>query len=253
MKRVLIFGGTSEGRLLCEALGAWPVAVTVCVATAYGEELLAGLPASVTVHTGRMDQPAMEALMRAPFACVIDATHPYAVLASETIRAAAGHTRARLLRLQRPQSERQAARYAATLAEAVALLQGREGNILAATGAKELDAYTALDGYAKRVYARVLPTEASLARCAALGFANRHIIAMQGPFSQALNEALIRQLDIRWLVTKDGGDFGGFMAKMDAAAACGIEAIVTGRPPEPGGLSMAAILEALKELLEERT
>ena len=38
----------------------------------------------------------------------------------------------------------------------------------------------------------------------------KNIICMQGPFSKAFNSALIRELDIKYLVTKCTGKNGGF-------------------------------------------
>ena len=74
---LLLFGGTGEGRALAEWHRDEGIPVTVCVATAYGSTLL---PPGVEAHTGRLDRAGMEALMvRRPYTCVIDATHPYAV------------------------------------------------------------------------------------------------------------------------------------------------------------------------------
>lgn len=249
MKRILIFGGTTEGRLLCETLAGWPVSVTVCVATAYGQEMLAGVPETVAVQTGRMDQAMMAALMRDGYACVIDATHPYATAVSETIHLAAKDTGTPYYRLLRPESAKQAARTVSSIVAAAEMLKHVPGNVLTTTGVQTLDAYTTMDAYRTRLYVRVLPTEDSIHRCDALGIPKPHIIALQGPFSQALNEALIRQFDIRWLVTKDGGDYGGFMEKVDAAARCGIACVVIGRPPEHDGFSMQALLDLLRKQL----
>ena len=51
----------------------------------------------------------------------------------------------------------------------------------------------------------MLPRADSLSACGAAGVPASHVIAMQGPFSRELNEALIRQFRIAYLVTKDGG------------------------------------------------
>ena len=40
MRQVLIFGGTSEGRMLSEYLDKRQLRHTVCVATDYGEEVM---------------------------------------------------------------------------------------------------------------------------------------------------------------------------------------------------------------------
>lgn len=62
MNKVLLFGGTGEGRALAEWMAARGIPHTVCVATEYGETLL---PAGAEAHVGRMDSGEMEALMRA--------------------------------------------------------------------------------------------------------------------------------------------------------------------------------------------
>ena len=77
MNKVLLFGGTGEGRALAEWMVARDIPHTVCVATEYGETLL---PAGAEAHVGRMDSGEMEALMRAGgYSLAVDATHPYAV------------------------------------------------------------------------------------------------------------------------------------------------------------------------------
>ena len=57
---------------------------------------------------------------------------------------------------------------------------------------------------------------------------------MQGPFSLALNVALMEQFHTRYLVTKDGGAAGGFAEKVQAAAKTGAQLVVLRRPPEAG-------------------
>ena len=61
--------------------------------------------------------------------------------------------------------------------DAAAYLQGKPGNILLATGAKELPAFAALEP--ERLYPRVLPTVAGITACEAAGIPHRNIVAMQ--------------------------------------------------------------------------
>ena len=86
----------------------------------------------------------------------------------------------------------------------------------------------------ERLYARVLATHDGIAACEQAGLAHSHILAMQGPFSQALNEAVFRQWNIRWMVTKDGGRNGGFVEKLAAAQSCGVGVLVLTRPEDQG-------------------
>lgn len=71
---------------------------------------------------------------------------------------------------------------------------------------------------------------------------------MQGPFSEALNLALIRQFQIKYLVTKDGGRNGGFSEKAAAAAAGGATLIVLRRPADSGE-DYEAIVQFCREVL----
>ena len=79
----------------------------------------------------------------------------------------------------------------------------------------------------------MLPSAESVEKCAALGLPRPHILALQGPFSRKLNRALLED-GIRWLVTKETGEAGGFPEKLLAAFDCGATPVVLRRPPEEG-------------------
>ena len=247
MNKVLLFGGTGEGRALAEWLAAEGVPHTVCVATEYGEALL---PPGGAAHVGRMDRGEMEALMGAGgFSLVLDATHPYAAEATENIRAAAEGAGLPCLRLARRTDGEKDALRAGTMAEAADRLADLPGSVLLTTGSKELDPF-ARPGLAERCYPRVLPMVSSLARCLELGFPPKNVICMQGPFSKELNAALIKQYDIRTLVTKDTGAAGGFPEKAAAAKETGCALLVVARPGEEEGLTLEEMKEEILRRLE---
>ena len=81
----------------------------------------------------------------------------------------------------------------------------------------------------------------SLERCLTLGFPPRNIICMQGPFSKELNVALLRQYQIKTLVTKDTGGYGGFREKAEAAQEAGCALLVVERPGAEAGLTLEEI------------
>ena len=218
--KLVIFSGTTEGREFSRAAAALGAAVTVCVATDLGAEEQGSAP-GVTVHAGRLDADEMAALLRDAALCV-DATHPYATEATHNIRAAAGMAGVEYHRLLRRASELPA------------------GSVVL-PGAGEAAAYLADK-------ARVLPTLAGITACEAAGVPHRNIIAMQGPFTLGLNVALMRQFEIDYLVTKDGGAQGGFAEKAEAAAQCGAQLIVLRRPDEQGETA-ETILQRCRELL----
>ena len=243
MNRVLLFGGTTEGRQLAQWLARQDIPAAVCVATEYGASLL---PPGVEARVGRLDGGEMETLMReGGFGRVVDATHPYAVQASENIRAAAQRAGLPCLRLLRAGMEEGGWLHADSAAHAARLAGERAGNILLTTGSKELDAFSA-EGLRQRCCPRVLPALDSLSRCLELGFPPSQIICMQGPFSRALNEALIDRFAVRILITKASGRAGGFAEKAEAARAKGCELIVIDPPRQGEGHSMEEIQRILE-------
>lgn len=246
--QILIFGGTTEGRRLSHALAEKGMTVTVCVATAYGTEEQ-GQEENITVLEGRKDFSEMKKLLRTHTLC-IDATHPYAVEVTKNIQLACAAEDIPYLRLLREKSAAVAgAVYVDSAAEAAAFLGKTEGNILLTTGAKEISAFASLER--KRLYPRILPAAENLALCEKEGIPKRNIIAMQGPFGQALNEALMEQFDIRYMVTKDGGTVGGFPEKIEAARKQGVQAIILRRPLEEGK-TYAKIMQFCEERMKCR-
>ena len=229
---LLIFAGTTEGRELAEFLARRGVGCHICVATEYGAQILERELLGHQVHQGRMDAGEMEQLIREEkIRLVVDATHPYASVVTGEIQTACLAVGCRYLRLLREKEAiKDSCVFVDTVREAAEYLKGTRGNILAATGSKELKAYTVIPEYEKRVYARVLPSLEALESCRTLGFSGRNVICMQGPFGEALNYGMLKQIQGRYLVTKESGKTGGFQEKLQAAKRAGAKLIVVGRP-----------------------
>ena len=136
---VLVFGGTSEGRELAEWLGArGTYDVVVSSLTEYGGSLVEDIP-NVESLTGRMFPEDMEELMRQrSFACVIDATHPYAVGVSASIVEAAAKCATPIIRVLREGEPEGPWQTADSPADAARLVAQRSGTVLLTTGSKEL-------------------------------------------------------------------------------------------------------------------
>ena len=250
MCKICIFAGTSEGRALIEALSGRGAEITACVATEYGEVLL-GSHSDVRILAGRMNAEEMTALLRAEaFDAVVDATHPYADVVTQNIAAACREVGATYLRLLRGSSMSDSdGAFVPDVEACVNYLRTTEGNILLTTGSKQLPQFCADPDLRARIYARVLPMQASLQTCADCGIAPDHIIAMQGPFDEALNCAMLRAVNARYLVTKDTGGAGGYGAKIAAAKRAGAQAVVIGRPAQVEGYAFHELLAHLEETL----
>lgn len=291
-----------EGRLLCEFLSEKNIKACVCVTTSYGEQLLPS-GENMEICTGALDRAQMEEKLSSfrP-QLVIDATHPYARLATENIRAACGFLNLPYIRVVREscgkekngaetavvagetagpeknaepekttgltktagpgknawpeitditqkiggQEESRLLTEADSMEEAAKLLEKMEGNILVTTGSKELEALRGLPGFSKRIFARILPQPEMMQKCMEMGLPGRHIICMQGPFSEEMNYAMLRETNARILLTKESGAAGGFPEKLRGAKRAGAAVVVVKRPVEEEGCSV----EEVKALLQ---
>lgn len=248
MRRVWVVGGTTEGRRFLSV--GLPILYTV--ASDYGAQL-AGERPHVDVRVGRLDQAAMEQLlMEEDIACVIDATHPYAIEASRNAKAAAEKQGVPYRRVVRETPGEALALEGVvqvnSFSEAAACLANETGRVLLTIGSKELAIFAQVPGFEERFFVRVLPTSDVLQHCASLGYPTDRIIAMQGPFSREMNIALLRQTGARFLVTKDSGAAGGFQEKLEAAREVGVTVVLIARPWEEGVSVSEAIDFAWQEL-----
>lgn len=263
MSRILIFAGTTEGRKLSEHLCKRGIEHTVCVATEYGEIVLQENPLA-HVHMGRMDSEGMRSFF-AQQKCklIVDATHPYAAVVTENIKQAVyafnkAHAvtdnkaesciseNIEYVRLKRDtdiSADYDNIRYFEDNEACARALNNTDGNILLTTGSKELSVYCKNSGVRERLYVRVLPGLESISLCMHNDIAGKHILALQGPFSTQLNEALIDQYDIRCLVTKKSGAAGGFIEKIAAAKNKSIPVYIVGQSVKDDGISFEAVCE----------
>ncbi|HAB60627.1 MAG TPA: precorrin-6A reductase [Lachnospiraceae bacterium] len=250
MKHILLFAGTTEGRILAEYLNTLKIATHACVATEYGEQLLLNLEYVETTSTRLTADDMIALINRETYSVVIDATHPYATIVSTNIQAACQATNTTYYRVIRESSEllinSKHTVFVDSVEEAVTYLKQTSGNIFVTTGSKELYAYTQLPDFENRVYARTLSSPNVVKECYELGIQGKHLLCMQGPFSLELNYAMLLHTDAKYLVTKESGLPGGFAEKIDAAKQAGVTCIIIGRPKDVKGYT----LDEMKDVID---
>lgn len=240
-EKIIIFAGTTEGRRLSERLSSYGISHIVSVATEYGKSLL-GDSQHAEVIEGRLDESAMEELFRSEGITVVaDATHPYAVEVTSNLKLAAKNTKVKYLRLSRERLRIPEDALLFSDNDSCADYLEKEyrsgnlnGNVLITTGSKELSRYACREELKDRLYVRIIPDEKSFEICRREEIRPDHIIAMQGPFSEELNSAIIKEYGIDVLVTKESGNAGGFEEKIRAAVNNNIRLCVIERPEEEG-------------------
>ncbi len=248
MVDMVVFGGTTEGREIAALLCKKQISTLVCVASEYGEALLPP-GEELHIHTGRLDANGMEELLGLERPrLVIDATHPYATEVSDNICTACTAQGIRYLRVCRE------AAFAADcclrfpdMDALITWLNMQSGVIFSTLGAKEAAVLTQVRGFAHRVWLRILPSQEGVGHCLHAGFPAKHIICMQGPFSNQLNVAMFHAARANILITKESGETGGFAAKCEAARECGMTVAVLDRPAQTPGISFDALLQQIEE------
>ncbi|OAT17956.1 cobalt-precorrin-6x reductase [Buttiauxella noackiae ATCC 51607] len=229
---VLVFGGTSDARFICQILDDQRISYTLSVATAVGEALAGDIRGKIRV--GRIDTDGIaDWLVSHGVNWVIDASHPYAELLSQNITRACETVGVTLSRYQRRSElndlEHPLLHKVASLQEACAVASQFGPRVLLTTGSKELAAYQqGLPG--KTLLARVLPTSEVIAECEALGLGVDNIIAMRGPFTAQFNAATYEFCSPDVVITKESGAEGGYLDKVNPALERGIPCVVVTRP-----------------------
>ena len=182
-RKLLLFAGTTEGRMLAEYLSKKRIACYVSTATEYGKSLLQEEQLSdIIILAGRMNEEEIKTfLTEKKIDCVVDATHPFAKIVTENIVNACKETQTgyiRCLREMETSSEdlagQEQVRVFESVREAAKFLSTTEGNILITTGSKELKEYTKIGNYQERCFARVLSTKAAMEESVRLGFEGKH-------------------------------------------------------------------------------
>ena len=251
MKKIVVFGGTSEGRLLAKYCDENFIPAIVCVATEYGTELLEEYK-NISVSEGRKDEEAMKKLfLDNNVEKVYDATHPYAKIVSENIIKVCNELKLEYVRILRDSKvlDKTLEKYYKefeNIEEVVEYLKDKNEKVLIATGSKELYKYKDLE--VKNLYPRVLANMIGIKACEDIGIPSSNIIAMQGPFDIDTNVALLKKYACKYLITKESGDIGGFSEKIEACKKVDAKALVIKRPTKEEGISLEEAISGLKDL-----
>lgn len=238
---IWIISGTQDGRELGAELADREnlknpderKGILMTVVSQYGKVLAEHT--GIDIEVGRFTKPDMVRIIHdKDIELIIDASHPYAAIVSETAFSACRETGIQYIRYGRPEIPLPDydKLYVVKDENEAAELAGRLGNsILLTTGSKTLSTFVnskALEG--KEIWARVLPTSGVVKMCEELGMKAKNILAVQGPFSYEMNMAMIHDYKADVLITKNSGLVGGSDKKLEAAMSAGIAVIVIEKP-----------------------
>lgn len=233
MKKILVFGGTTEGREIAGHLSRCEIFCDVCVASSYGGEVM-GKSRFISTRVGRLGYEEIKGMVSSGlYSAVIDATHPYASEITENIQRCAQETEIPLFRFERRIEslvEKDGIQFFNSAEECASALENVSGKIFLSTGSKTLRVFCGKPELRNRLVVRILPNIESMEICTEAGLEGSQIIAMQGPFTKEMNKVQLMDYGISLLVTKESGKAGGEDEKIQAAQELEIPCFVIRKP-----------------------
>ena len=240
-ERLLILGGTAEGRALAEAAEArFGPSLTVISALA-GRTRAPILPVGEVRIGGFGGAEGLAAFLREEgIGLLIDATHPYATRISAQAREAAGWTGTeRLVLVRPPWQPLPGDRWinVVTVEAAVGAIPADAERVFLTVGVRSLAPFAARPDLWFLVRLVDEPAEP-------IPLARYCLICARGPFVEADERTLLEDHGIDCLVTRaSGGE--ATAAKLAAARALGLPVVMVRRPAPPPGPSASSVEDAL--------
>ena len=244
---ILIFGGTTEGRLAAE----------VCEQA--GKQFFYSTKSAlqdVPLHNGQRLTGPMTAADIERFChdngieTIIDAAHPFA----EGLHEAIANLSLPVIRLQRPPIQLpESVIVCSDWADALSRLQADCPRCLLALSG--VNTISRLRSYwqTHATYFRILRREESIAKAEAEGFPADRLLfyndALTLP-SQAEEETLMKQIGCDAIITKMSGESGGFSAKVEAARTLGIKVYAVMPPRTPANWIYVTGRHGLRRAIE---
>ena len=237
--RVLVLGGTTEARLLGQALARDArIAPILSLAGRTRDPARAAIPTRVGGFGGR------EGLARYLFDTridvVVDATHPFAARISVNAHAACERQRVPLAVFTRPAwepGEGDRWTFVPDITAAAAALGQAPRRVFLTTGRLELAAFRAAPQHQYLVRTIDLPETDDLP-------SHHRVILARGPFAVADEIALMRETRAEVLVSKNSGGAASF-GKIAAARDLGLPVVMIERPPGGAGAMFTALADVL--------
>lgn len=240
---IWIIAGTSEASKISSLFGNHPK-ILYTIATEEGLEFLS----SKNVFIGRMNLEEMKDFaIENEIDAIFDLSHPFADIVTKNAKALAEKLNISYYRYLREENlSAEDAIYVSSYEEAYGLISQLKGNFLFTTGSKKVKEFQRVRGENRFIF-RVLPTVPSMQDLKNARVEMRDSLGMLGPFSLEMNQLLLKQYKIDYLVTKDSGKAGGVDEKLEACRLENVKAIIISREKEIGIKSFNDLIDMIKE------
>ena len=252
--KILLLGGTKDSINIIEFIKSnYDAYILTTTTTEYGAKLAREGGSDDTIARPLPKDEIIQIIEDRRIDVLIDATHPFAEHITQTSLSIANELKIPFIRFERPTTnleniDTSRIHYADSFDEAGKLIESDfcEGNILHFAGANTMEdilKYVSTE----RFYPRILKVASSLEKCENLNVSADHIIPMTGAATTEENIELIERYDASVIITKESGEIGGVIDKINAANETDIAVIMIQRP-KIDGLNKNNIVSNLDEL-----
>ncbi len=253
--KIFLLGGTKDStNIITHLKENYDVFILTTTTTEYGARLADEAGSDDTIARPLLKDEIIEIIQKENFDILIDATHPFAEHITQTSSSIARELKIPYVRFERPTTnleniDTSHIHYVNSFDEAGKLIASEfsKGNILHFAGANTMaDIVKYIPP--SRFYPRILKVESSIKKCEDLQIPPDHIIPMTGAATLKENIDLIEKYSASVMITKESGEIGGVVEKIEAANERDIAVIMIKRP-EIEMLNKNDIVNDLNELV----
>lgn len=235
--KIFLLGGTKDStNIITHIKENYDAFILTTTTTEYGARLAKEAGSDDTIARPLLKDEIADIIKKENFDILIDATHPFAEHITNTSATIAHELKIPYIRFERPITnleniDTSHIHYAESFEDAGKLIASdfTQGNVLHFAGAntmKDIVKHVSVE----RFYPRILKVENSIKKCEALNIDPSHIIAMKGAATKEENIDLIERYDASVMITKESGEIGGVVEKIEAANEMNIAVIMIKRP-----------------------
>jgi len=235
--KIFLLGGTKDSINIIQHIKKnYDAYIMTTTTTEYGARLAMEGGSDDTIARPLPKDEIIKILTDEDFDILIDATHPFAAHITQTSAGIARELKIPYIRFERPITnleniDTSHIHYVNSFDDAGKLIAGKfsQGNVLHFAGANtmaDIVKYVPVE----RFYPRILKVENSIRKCDELGIDSSHIIPMTGAATLEENIDLIEKYDASVMITKESGEIGGVVEKIEAANQKDIAIIMIQRP-----------------------
>ena len=252
--KIFLLGGTKDSVNIIEHVKSnYDAYILTTTTTEYGAKLALEGGSDETIARPLLKDEIIRIFTEGNFDILIDATHPFAEHITQTSASIAEELNIPYIRFERPTTnlenvDTSRIHYVNSFDDAGKLIESDfpEGNVMHFAGANTMEEVLKYVS-TERFYPRILKVASSIEKCEKLDVDSDHIIPMKGAASKEENIDLIERYGASVMITKESGEIGGVIEKIEAANEKDIAIIMIQRP-KIDGLNKNDIVSNLDKL-----